>query len=551
MRRVAPYFYLLIALTIYSCANVVTPTGGEKDLISPTVLQYTPDTNSLYFDAQEIQIQFDEYVVLNDVFNQVIISPPLDGIPEYKIKGKTLTIKLNSTLRDSTTYTINFGQAIKDNTEGNILNNFTYVFSTGSYLDSLKISGNVSDLLTGAPSEKTFVVLYYEPTDTSFQTSKPYYFAKTDATGNFIISNIKAGEYKLYALEDQNFNYFYDLPNERIAFQREIIQLDSNITNQKLQIFSEEKIKQNLLETKSQRYAQTQMVFSKSAKDVSITSINPTSEKIYFTKNKTQDTVIVWSDNYKLDTFRLKIIYDTTQIIKKINLKAIPADSNFQLNKNTFTSNVFAVNKGEDARADWDPEKRITLNFFNPLLSVDSNMLTIWNVNDSTFINNVDISIDSLDARKLYIQYPWKPENAYDITINKNFAIDIFGLINKQDTLKIILKKLDAYSQLTTRVKNLSGNNIIYQLLRFDLTSVEEIYLEETKFTGEEKKYAVTSNYLLPGIYKIRVIIDLDKNGKWTPGDLSKNTLPEQVIMFPIDQNLRANWENEIDWVIK
>jgi len=297
MRIAAYYFYLLIGLTIYSCANIVTPTGGEKDIIPPTVLQYSPDTNSIYFDATEIQIQFDEYVVLNDVFNQVIISPPLDGIPEYKIKGKTLTIKLNSTLRDSTTYTVNFGQAIKDNTEGNILNNFTYVFSTGSYLDSLQISGKVTDLLTGAPSEKTFVVLYYEPTDTSFQTSKPYYFSKTDETGNFKISNIKAGEYKLYALEDQNFNYFYDLPNERIAFQRETILIDSNITDQRLQIFSEEKIKQNLLETKSQRYAQTQMVFSKPATEVIISSINPISENIYFSKNKSRDTIIIWSDN--------------------------------------------------------------------------------------------------------------------------------------------------------------------------------------------------------------------------------------------------------------
>jgi len=551
MRIAAYYFYLLIGLTIYSCANIVTPTGGEKDIIPPTVLQYSPDTNSIYFDATEIQIQFDEYVVLNDVFNQVIISPPLDGIPEYKIKGKTLTIKLNSTLRDSTTYTVNFGQAIKDNTEGNILNNFTYVFSTGSYLDSLQISGKVTDLLTGAPSEKTFVVLYYEPTDTSFQTSKPYYFSKTDETGNFKISNIKAGEYKLYALEDQNFNYFYDLPNERIAFQRETILIDSNITDQRLQIFSEEKIKQNLLETKSQRYAQTQMVFSKPATEVIISSINPISENIYFSKNKSRDTIIIWSDNYKLDTFRVKINFDTTEIIKKIYLKSIPADSNFQLNKNTFTTNVVAINKGEDARADWDPEKKITLNFYNPVLDVDTNMLKIWNVTDSAYTKYSLITIDSLDARKVHIQYSWKTGNAYDVIINKNFSRDIFGLINKQDTLKIKLKKQDAYSLLTTTIKNISGNNIIYQLLKSDLTLVEEVYIQQIQFVGEEKKYAVTINYLSPGIYKIRVIIDLDKNGKWTPGDLDKNTLPESVILFPIDQNLRANWENEIDWVIK
>jgi len=212
---------------------------------------------------------------------------------------------------------------------------------------------------------------------------------------------------------------------------------------------------------------------------------------------------------------------------------------------------VVAINKGEDARADWDPEKKITLNFYNPVLDVDTNMLKIWNVTDSAYTKYSLITIDSLDARKVHIQYSWKTENAYDVIINKNFSRDIFGLINKQDTLKIKLKKQDAYSLLTTTIKNISGNNIIYQLLKSDLTLVEEVYIQQIQFVGEEKKYAVTINYLSPGIYKIRVIIDLDKNGKWTPGDLDKNTLPESVILFPIDQNLRANWENEIDWVIK
>ena len=362
---------------------------------------------------------------------------------------------------------------------------------------------------------------------------------------------MKPGILKYPILKPENFNYFYDLPNERIAFQRETIYIDSNITDQKLQIFSEEKIRQNLLETKSQRYAQTQMVFSRPSTEVSITSLNPISEKIYFTKNKSLDTIIVWSDNYKLDTFRLKINYDTTEIIKKISLKSIPVDSNFQLNKNTFTSNVTAINKGGDTRADWDPEKVIILKFYNPVLSFDTTMLKIWSVNDSVFLPHPIIKIDSLDSRKVYIQYTWKPENAYDIILAKNFTKDIFGLENKPDTLKILLKKQDAYSLLTTTIKNLSGQNIIFQLMKSDLSPVEEIYIEEAQFTGEEKKYAVTINYLVPGIYRIRAIIDLDKNGKWSPGDLSKNTLPEPVILFPIDQNLRANWENEIDWVIK
>ena len=551
MKIFSQLILILIAVTIYSCANVVTPTGGAKDVNPPIAISYTPDTNSLYFDATEIHIQFDEYIVLNDVFNQVIISPPLDGIPEYKIKGKTLTVKLNSTLKDSTTYTINFGQSIKDNTEGNILINFTYVFSTGSYLDSLQISGKVVDLLSGAPLEKTVVELYFEPTDTSFTKTKPYYFTKTDKSGNYKISNIRPGIYKLYALEDQNFNYFYDLPNERIAFQTETIRIDSNISNQNLHLFSEEKTKQNLLETKSQRYGQTQMVFSKPTTDVTITSLNPNSENIYFTKNKSLDTINIWSDNYKLDTFRIKINYDTTEIKRSVYLKAIPADSNFQLNINTYTSNVVAVNKGENARADWDPQKNIILKFNNPVKSVDSNLLKNYILNDSSFSVAPEIKIDSLDSRIVYIQYNWKPEVSYDIILHKNFTNDIFGLTNKQDTLKIKVKKADAFAQLTTTIKNTSGNNIVFQLLRYDMSLVEEKYIVESEFSGDEKKYALTINYLLPGIYKIRVIKDTDKNGKWTPGDLSKNTLPETVILFPVDQNLRANWENEVEWEIK
>ena len=124
---------LLISLFIASCANQVTPTGGKKDTTPPVVLDYEPDSATVFFDAQQITLVFDEYVQLNDVFNQVIVSPPLDATPEIKLKGKTVTINLNSELKQATTYTINFGQAIKDITEGNALENFTYVFSTGAF----------------------------------------------------------------------------------------------------------------------------------------------------------------------------------------------------------------------------------------------------------------------------------------------------------------------------------------------------------------------------------------------------------------------------------
>lgn len=540
----------LILIIIAGCANQVTPTGGAKDIKPPTPLSYSPDSNSIHFTATEIIIQFDEYIQLNDVFNQIIISPPLDVVPEYKVKGKTLTIKLNSTLKEATTYTVNFGQAIKDNTEGNILENFTYVFSTGDYIDSLQISGKVTDLLTAAPAAKTFVVLYLNPTDTSFTTSTPYYFTKTDASGNFIIRNIRSGAYKLYAIEDKNFNYYYDLPNEKIAFQSTSIVIDSNLTNQQLQLFSENKSAQNLLEAKSNRYSQVKLAFAINTANTTINYIGTDTSTLYISHNKTNDTLNIWKSNYLLDSILLNIQFDTTVINKAIELKSFPSDSNFYKSINAFTTNVTALGKGSDAntRADWDPAKPIRLNFYNPIANITDIIPTVYK--DSTPIN-ANIIIDTLDARNVYIQYDWQPSTLYDIIIqNKSFK-DIFGLYNTADTIKIQTKKIDAYATLTTTIKQTTPQNLIFQLLKFDLTIVEEKYISREAFENASSSFAIKQMYLIPGVYKIRVIYDSDGNGKWTPGNLEQNLLPESVYFFPVDQNLRANWDNEIDWDLK
>jgi len=542
---------LVITLIILAgCANQVTPTGGEKDIVAPTAIAYTPDSNAINFSATEIVIVFDEYVQLNDVFNQIIISPPLDETPAFKLKGKTLTIKLNATLKPETTYTINFGQAIKDNTEGNILENFTYVFSTGSFIDSMQVSGTVTEILTGAPSKKTYVVLYYEPTDTSFTKTKPYYFAKTDAAGNFNIKNIRSGNYKLYAIEDQNFNYYYDLPNERIAFQSDILTIDSNVAKQKLQLFSEDKGLQNLLESKSSRYGQTKLVFSKNTKSTIIKYTGSDTSAEYFSRNITNDTILFWKTNFLLDTHQLSIQFDTTILNRVVEIKEFSADSSFYKNVNTFTTNVTAVGKGSDAntRADWDPAKPIILNFSNPIKQINYDGVKVYS--DSVLLTSSS-SIDSLDARKVYINYNWKPGVNYDIIIPAKSHSDIFNLYNTADTIKIATRKTDAYATLTTTIKNTSGSPLIFQLMRFDLSIVEEKYLTPTQFENAALSFAVKQMYLLPGIYRIRIIIDSDGNGEWTTGDLQKNVQPETVIFFSVDQNLRANWENEIDWEIK
>ena len=541
---------IAIAILFSRCANTVTPSGGPKDELPPAPVNYVPDSNSVFFSADEIQITFNEYIQLNDVFNQVVISPPLEGIPTYKLKGKTLTIHLNAPLKDSTTYTINFGQSIKDNTEGNILNNFTYVFSTGSYIDSLEVSGKVKDLFTAAPAEKAFVVLYLDPTDTSFTKTKPYYFSKTDKSGEFKIRNIRPGHYKIYAIDDQNFNYYYDLPNEKIAFQSGYLDIDSNISNQQFSLFSENKMKQDLLEIKSYRYGQTKIVFAKNASDVSIEPVGGSSSEFHITKNNTNDTLYYWNTDRTLDSATFTIQYDTVHIKKTIELKSFPADTVFAKTKNTMTSNIPPLKKGAPAGSpvDWDLGQAVKIKFNNPVIIYDTARFIL--TEDSITEIHPEIIVDTLDERNIYIQYNWKPEHQYRIRILPGATTDLFGLKNDTLSAKLQIKKEDDYSTFKITFDNDSSVNLIFELLKQDMTPYQKIYLSADQFDPVTHQYILTLKFLVPGVYKMRLIKDYDKNGKWTPGDLSKNLQPEPVIFFPVEQTLRANWENEIEWKV-
>jgi len=227
LRKKIPYFILAVILTqlILSCANKGTITGGEKDVKPPVVISCDPENFSRNISEKKIHIKFDEYFQLKDIKSQLIISPPLENDPEIDPHGKNLNIDLNDELLENTTYTLNFGNSIVDLNEGNILNNFLFVFSTGEILDSLIIKGKVEDAFTGKAVENVFVMLYKEVEDSIPYKKIPVYISKTDKEGKFSINNIHEGSYKLFALKEEINNYIYDdIVNESIAY------IDSLIT---------------------------------------------------------------------------------------------------------------------------------------------------------------------------------------------------------------------------------------------------------------------------------------------------------------------------------
>ena len=218
------YLFLIgFILTIAGCAKIVTPTGGQKDLDPPVIMSSKPENYSTNFKRKDISISFNEYIQLKDLNKNLIISPPLKEKPIIRVKGKTLSIKIESELKDSTTYNIYFGEALQDYNEGNPYKNFQYIFSTGNYIDSLGIEGALLNAFDLTPIEDAFVMLYSDLSDSVPYTQIPEYVSKTNKKGVFKINNIRHGRFKLFALKDGNNNYKFDNNTEEIAFTDSVI----------------------------------------------------------------------------------------------------------------------------------------------------------------------------------------------------------------------------------------------------------------------------------------------------------------------------------------
>lgn len=218
-------FILLFAAFCFSCAQVGSPSGGPRDEDPPRVLESDPPNYSLRFEEKKIQITFDEYIVLDNVNQELIVSPPMEEQPEVKLRKKTLIIEFEEALKENTTYTFNFGNAIKDLHEGNKLQNFEYVFSTGDVLDSMSVRGTLRYAETlEKPKEPISVMLYSDLRDSVPLTEIPLYVGRSDDSGVFSVNNLRPDEYKIFALKDGNNNFLFDVPSEEIAF------LDSTLT---------------------------------------------------------------------------------------------------------------------------------------------------------------------------------------------------------------------------------------------------------------------------------------------------------------------------------
>lgn len=521
------HFLLLVFIcSVFSCARRGRPEGGPKDFDKPIMVKADPEFKSLFFEEDQIKIYFDEYVKLKDVSSQLIVSPPLKYplvITPLGTPSKKITLKLSDTLQENTTYTFNFAQSIIDNTEGNILDNFKYIFSTGEYIDSLKIKGAIKDAFDLEMIENPTIMLY--PVDEAFKDSviyleKPTYVGSTLDSLNWEITNIKAGTYRLIALNDASKNYKFNAKEDRIGFYADQIDIPGDSIFD-LVLFKE--ILPFKLASRPKDVSKGHVIigFEGDAKDVDIKvlSSKPDNFESFYAKDRRRDTLNYWFRNYELDSLLLEIRKDQYIDTVKINLNEDEIDS---LRLELSSYGLLHL------------RDTLKLGATVPMMKVDT---TKFHFMDQDSIK-VPLKL-TLSERRDRIDFDFKkePVQSYKLFIEPGAIEDIMGVQN--DTIEASLKtgKVSDYCSIFLTLRNIERFPVIIELIN------DKGDIVARKFAEEAREFEFKN--LRPSRFMIRIIYDDNGNQKWDTGNYLKNIQPEQVHYVKTIIEAKANWEVE------
>jgi len=516
------------ALILFGCASMQKPQGGPKDRTPPKLLKSTPPNMTRNFSAKQIRLDFDEYFKLTNQTQEITLSPAMDKPPIFKTSKKTLVVDFKDTLQKNTTYVINFGKSIADLNEGNVLNNFTYVFSTGPHIDSLSVSGNVQNLLSQEKEKDATVMLFPLNKDTLWAKKKPTIFAVTDSSGNFSLNNLHDGDYRIYALKEKTPNRIYDKDDELVAFQTATIHLKRDTANINLNLFKQEPEKFRLTDRRFDSDGKMFFVFNKPVENPSVKILYPPAldaQKIV-DFNKTRDTAFIYMKNMDFDSIRVsffqnKIPIDTIAL-RKSRKEAF--DRLISLQYNTTFDNKIKAGTTLVATAS------------TPIQTIDNTLVTLNE--DSTNVSNFTITKDTATMRRLTFNYKWKPNGRYDLIFNEGALTSIYGDKNKKFLKQFQLDKPDNYGPLTLKmtVPDTSKGYVIELLDE----QKNVVHRDAILKSGN----VVYKNYPI-GKYYVRVIYDDNKNGKWDSGNVKKRIQPENIWVYQKQITLRSNWESE------
>jgi hypothetical protein len=573
---------------IGACAKISNPSGGPRDRTPPVILQTIPEYGAKNFKGKNVTIIFDEYISLNNINEKFMVSPPLKKKPRVIVRGKEVIAEFEEALKDSTTYTFYFQDAIRDLNEGNTIDDYQFVLSTGSVVDSLSVTGNVYSAFDLEIPEKTMVLLYRELADSFVVKHLPDYISRVDLKGYFRINNVKAGTYRLYALKDNDNSKNYNFPDEEFAFLNSPVEITpeknfipvvkDTLPKKKeapklkdLQAKKESKIQDTIVPigeyplmlfaalktnhylTSSGRPMKYQLTYTLSLPPDTMDfhfRIPDSREGSYFIeKNRERDSIRVWlTDSTLYSQSQLKTIVDYP-FTDSLGILAYKEDTilmrflaprptrGTKIKKSSF---VFENNiKGGLLK----PGQQIYFTSKTPFRQPDTSRIKFVQIADSVkLIMPYTLQKDSSNSCRYILKADLKQDKKYLFIADSASFGDIYNENSDSTGFNLAFRKPESYSKLTLNIKNCKINCII------QLLAAKEKVVSETMMKSDGK---VVFALLDAGKYKLKVIYDLNGDGKWTTGDFNHGRQPEPVSYYPRELDIKTGWEIDQDWDIE
>lgn len=521
------YISFLLVFLMLSCAKRGSITGGLKDTLAPVLKYSSPKNMSTNFEGDEIILGFDEYVKLKNLNKQLIISPPMKHEPLIlpTTASKVITIKIKDTLQPNTTYSFNFGQSIADNNEGNAINQFKYIFSTGPYIDSLSISGQIKDAYE--KNVDNFVsVMLYEVNDT-FKDSviykqSPRYITNTlDSLRTFKLENLKAGKYLLVALKDKGGNNRYNPKDDKIGFLKHYITVP-NDTVFELELFKEVlplKTFKPIQASGNRLYLpyEGKQDFKTSKPKIVLKHGDEVLETIVTAFPK-KDSLQVWYKPLKADSLSMEVSRDTYNKRFSFKVKDIKKD----------TLNIKAVQNGVINFRD-----RFTLESATPLVKFDKSKIRL--VNKDSVAVDFTTEYDEFE-QKLYVDFKKEPVDKYNVTFFPGALTDFYEKTNDTLAYKLTTKEHADYGNLVLNLRNVKRFPIIVEITN----KKGDVVLASAYSEGNTK---ITFDLLQPEAFTLRITYDDNKNKKYDAGSFLNKTYSEEVFYYQKEVDVRTNWD--------
>ncbi len=514
---------LLLLMTV-KCAKRASPTGGPRDSIPPVLVNANPKLNTTFFDKEGFTLTFDEYVTLKDVSKQLIVSPPLSS-SQYKVypttgASKKISLVLNDSLMDNTTYTFNFGESIVDFNEGNPTPFLTYTLSTGATIDSLYIKGKVLDAFE--KDTETFISLQLYPVDSIYKdstiyTQKPLYVTSTLDTTVYRFQNLRAGKYNLIALQDLAGNYLFDQSVDKIGFVNQLIELpqDSIID---LRLFKEKtNFSWDAPYFINDHHVALAYYGDYDAQPYKMISEVPSTFESLVTKSREKDSLNFWFKGATLDSIKFELEIRDTLRTKTAFLKEPIEDS---LVISQFTKGTLRL------------KNLFELSSNLPVTTVNNSRLLVTNVDTVPVPAQLKI-LENYD--RIAVDFEVLPNDRYTVTLYPNALEDFWGRTHDTLVYRTSTKKIEDYGNIYLRVQHDSPHPYLIELLNNN----KVVRRYDSLVPGNNYSFEL----LDAGKYTVRLIEDANNNKLWDTGDYLEKRQPEKVIYYWKEIDLRANWD--------